>query len=455
MLNSRDFRVLFVIRAVEHFLYFRSIVEALSRRNHKVVVLFDKVWSQKGLNDDSLIRLKGVTYAWAKRDKTAKWRRVVFYVLDILSLRRYFKIPGTSSFYRGRWESMMPSPVRLLFKISPTRGFFMSDVFHPVLKFIADFAPVEEMVKGEIGKFDPDVVIASPVNLPSSSADLEYLRVAKKLAVPTVLPVFSWDNLTTKGVVHVKPDLLLVWNDMQAREAVRYHGIDKKTIRICGSPFFDPWFSYNPMSLNIDKFSGRMGLSASDPIILYLGSSVDTAGDETWIVTEIRKALDRDTGLSKIQIIVRPHPHNAKIFGKFKLPKVIVIPKDGSYPDTEAARKLYFECLYFSKLVVGVNTSGMIDAIIQKKPVVSFFDKEHTGTQTEAEHWGYLVKSEAISVAGSMESFLSLIKLIIRGGDKKASNRSNFVRRFIRPKGLAVSAGETAVIAVEQLVGSR
>ena len=36
--------------------------------------------------------------------------------------------------------------------------------------------------------------------------------------------LFSWDNLSTKGALHVAPDLLFVWNERQRSEAGELHG---------------------------------------------------------------------------------------------------------------------------------------------------------------------------------------------------------------------------------------
>jgi hypothetical protein len=35
--------------------------------------------------------------------------------------------------------------------------------------------------------------------------------------------LFSWDNLSTKGTLHVAPDLMFVWNERQRREAAELH----------------------------------------------------------------------------------------------------------------------------------------------------------------------------------------------------------------------------------------
>ena len=78
------------------------------------------------------------------------------------------------------------------------------------------------------------VLVTPLVDLGSRQAD--WLRAAKRLGIRTGFPVFSWDNLTNKGIVRDVPDLTLVWNDIQAQEADELHGIPPERIRITGAP---------------------------------------------------------------------------------------------------------------------------------------------------------------------------------------------------------------------------
>ena len=70
----------------------------------------------------------------------------------------------------------------------------------------------------------PDVLIATPlVNIGSEQVD--WFRSARALGIPSGLCVASWDNLTNKGLIRVRPDRVFVWNDIQKREAVEMHAV--------------------------------------------------------------------------------------------------------------------------------------------------------------------------------------------------------------------------------------
>ena len=85
---------------------------------------------------------------------------------------------------------------------------------------------------------EPDVVVASPYIF-SLSREVEYVKAARSLGIPTVVVVLSWDNLTSKGTFHVLPDLTLVWNSALAEEAASLHDVPKEKLVVTGAPVFD------------------------------------------------------------------------------------------------------------------------------------------------------------------------------------------------------------------------
>jgi hypothetical protein len=117
-------------------------------------------------------------------------------------------------------------------------------------------------------------------------AQTDYVKAARQLGIPTILAVASWDNLTNKGLVQVCPDLTLVWNDVQEREAVALHNIPRERIRKTGAQLYDHWFDKSP-ARDRDSFCSRVGnLDPAQPIILYLCSSSFICRDEVTFVKE-------------------------------------------------------------------------------------------------------------------------------------------------------------------------
>lgn len=435
-----------MIRAVEYYPYARSVVESLAAKKHKVKVLFDERWSK-----ESLWRLQTkakVNFSWG-RYESSRWRKIIFYAQDILSWRRYFKVRGQSSFYRDRYLNFLPGIIRIFVKVPIIRWFVLSGPMSAILAALVRWTPAESNVVSDIIDFSPDVIVGTPGNMPFSSCDQEYLRAAKFLKIPTAISVFSWDNLTTKGIFPVKPDLFLVWNETQVAEAKQHHGINRSAIKIIGAPLFDFWFDGRRDRQVEHSFYKKHHLDRSLPILLYLETSDSLTGDERWLVKKLRDALD-GSDLKKVQMVVRPHPFKS-YFGKFVYPGVSVIPKKGSWPESDSAIRLYRQTILASDVVFGINTSGLLDATILDKPSMSMVVDTYKQTQLETQHFGQMVKNDVLVLVESFDEFTREVRKLLAGQDLHKRQRGAFVKRFIRPRGLRVSAGESAAREIEKL----
>ena len=152
----------------------------------------------------------------------------------------------------------------------------------------------------------PDLLVATHLN-EWGSPQLDYLRAAKRLGIPTCFCVASWDNLTNKGLLHERPDRMTVWNEDQRREAVELHGIPAASIAVTGAPAYDHWFGRRP-SRDRGELLGALG-SPDAPYVLYVGSSPFLAPNEGASIGRWLGALAR-AGLRAPGVLVRPHPLN-------------------------------------------------------------------------------------------------------------------------------------------------
>ncbi len=454
---TKEKKILFVSRSADYFIYFKSIIEALCRRGFKVIFLYDVKWTEKASSAGILAQFKAENSAFdfapaiLRRDG---WRKYLFHTRELLSYRSYLKgdRKNLRKFYHDRWKSYLPKTLQHLFDWRIARAILALPPAGWFLKLFESIAPPDAKIIDDIKKYGPDAVIASPVNLRFSSADLEYLKAAKHLKIPTALPVISWDNLTNKGLFHIFPDRLFVWNEAGKKEAVRQHHVPESSIKIIGAPLFDQWFSRLEPSQTREEFCGKNGLRAASPIILYLGSSVNIARDESWVIEEMRKGLDSFPELKNVQIIIRPHPANNRIYERLNLPSTYVIPKEGSLPSSKAALELFKDSLCFSVCTIGINTSGMLDAIIAGKSGMAFMPEIYKDSQMETRHFQHLFESGAMLGVKTGEEFAGAIKKLLSGHDDRKDKREAFIKNFIRPNGLGKTAGECAVEEIEELV---
>lgn len=463
---QKKLKILFVIRSADQFLYFKSIVDALCRKGHSVNLIFDPSWTEeKSLEklDNFGKDFPNFTYGYALRRRDFL-RKILFHTREIRTYRSYLREPRKSlrKAYQERWKNYLPHTLRKIFNYKFPKAILASAPAGFFLDIVERILPPDRAILNELKTFGPDVVVASPVNMRFSSSDLEYLKVAKSLGIKTAIPVYSWDNLTTKGLYHVLPDVLLVWNSAHKKEATQHQGVLPETIKIIGAPLFDEWFvnssadreDKKPVSIRAD-FCRKFGLRAEDPILLYLGSSKNIAPDESWLVEALRASLDsaRDERLRHSQIIIRPHPANSDIYDKLKLKDVSLIPKKGTLPDTDESMQTFHDSLAHSLTVFNINTSAMIEAIIAGKPLIALVTEQYKDAQLDMEYFRQLIATDAAAMAYSPEEAVEMTAQILAGNDTRAEKRKNFVSQFIRPNDPEKSAGECAAEEIERLVG--
>ena len=444
-------KILYVIRSTAHFSYHESTIRKLCERGHLVHALFDEKWSD-GRSVEVVDKLLTETSQFTVGDslhRADRWRNWLFPLRELLSYASYLNRPDQSDFYLKRWHSYL-NP---FFRNRVTRSKWgQTLVASPVTQFLIrsleKITPPAQNIKQSLAEFAPDVVVVSPVNM-RFSEDVEYVKAAQALKIPTILPVLSWDNLTTKGLIHVIPDWVLAWNQAHYDEAKAVHGVPEDQLIITGSQFFDKWFGAD-LQLSREAFCQRVGLPPENPFCLYLGSSGNIAKDETWLVQEFIQALRNHPTLKNMSVLIRPHPANAKIYLELDLGAgVNVFPKEGSLPDTEEAKIDFYNAIYHCVAALGINTTGMIDAIINDKPCITIMTAQYEATQRNAIHFVQLLEADVLEVTNSISDAVETIHRLMNGGDAKQNLRRKFVEAYVRPRGLSRPAGDVNAQVIE------
>jgi len=266
--------------------------------------------------------------------------------------------------------------------------------------------------------------------------------------------VFSWDNLTNKGLVRDEPDLTLVWNDLQAREAEELHGISSSRIRITGAPVGDPWFDWAP-SRSREDFCAEVELDPSQPIVLYLCSSEFVAPNEVEFVPRwLERLRSRGGLLAQAGYLIRPYPDTATrwIAAGIDGPQVRVWPRYGESPRDDASRRDYFDSIYHAAAVVGINTTAQIESAIVGRPVHTILADEFRETQEGTLHFRYLEADGfgLLHVGRTWDEHAAQLAASLGGGGDDGRNE-RFLRRFVRPFGLDRPAAPLLADAIEEL----
>lgn len=447
-------KVLFVIKTIKNFSYHSSTIGELCRRGHTVRVIFPMKREQD-------LRGHGVTEAIAAAEgrltvergptrQPSRATRVIHAVRELRSYASYLRRSDQSPFYGQRWLGYLEEKVQKAARHPLARALLKAPGSDSLFRVVDLAFPVEPRILELVREAEPDVVVGSPANMRHSS-EVEYLKAARRLGIPTVIPVLSWDNLSTKGLFHVIPDKLLAWNEAHREQAVRIHGVPKANIEVTGSPFFDKWWADETAPRDREAFCRKVGLDPAKPFLLYLGSSISISNNEWGVIGELREALRGRPEFAEMQILVRPHPSNAATYAEIPYAEVAVWPRGGSLPDSETARADFRESVAESVAALGLNTSGMLDAIILGKPCYTILEKATAITQEQAAHFQELLRADALYTATSAVDCVTQLALQCSGEDPKKKAREDFVRAFIRPRG---PAGAGVARAIEEALGA-
>jgi hypothetical protein len=330
------------------------------------------------------------------------------------------------------------------------------------LLFIERAIPADHWSIDQIRREDPDVVLVSPL-VDIGSDQLDVLKAAKALGLPTALCVHSWDNLTTKGLIRIQPDRVFVWNEGQREEAVRMHGSRSEDVVVTGAPVYDQWFDRSP-STTRREFCAKVGLRPDQPFFLYLCSSPFIAPNEIDFIVEWVHAVRSapDPRLREVGLLIRPHPQNLQPWQRFDsdhVENITIWPRGGGNPVDTKRKNDYYDSLYHSVAAVGINTSAQIEAGVVGRPVYTVRSTEHAATQEGTLHFNYLLSfgGGLVHDAGSFDEHVAQLATALDRTEADAEKLRRFVEAFVRPNGLTVAATPILADGIEAVgrIGKR
>ncbi len=307
---------------------------------------------------------------------------------------------------------------------------------------------------------NPDLVVVTPL-LVLKTAQIELARAAIELGIRNVFATASWDHLSSKSVLNLEPQRVLVWNNIQKQEAIALHGVDPNRIVVTGAQVFDEWFEKTP-STTRDAFCERVGLRIDRPLLLYVCSSLIEASshEPAFILRWVRHL--RQSGhpaLRDCGILIRRHPERHEGWDEVDFAgfaNVVCWPPLGDAPVDRRSKTDYFDSMYLAAAVIGLNTSAMIDAAIVGRPVHTVLLPEFWDNQEGTVHFHYLLSGPdaLLRATTSLDDHARDLAGILDGHDADPGRSARFVRAFVRPCGLDVRS-TTRVIETLEALGSQ
>jgi len=222
-------------------------------------------------------------------------------------------------------------------------------------------------------KYNPDLIFSPDIFSPS---DATFLLSAKRHKVRSIGMVRSWDCTTNKNLLRAIPDHLLVNNEQVKTELAKYHDINPAIITTVGFPQFDPYVLECPKPR--EAFFKEIGADPKKKLVLFAPTG-PVLTDIDWQYCDIfKKALSKGDLSADLLFLIRNHPTRPADLSQFSCePQFIIeipgIPFGDNAKATEMDHKAtshLINSIYHSEMVITVNTSLVLDALIFDKPQI-------------------------------------------------------------------------------------
>lgn len=287
---------------------------------------------------------------------------------------------------------------------------FANNFFRQITRFLDYYLIKDYNFINIFEKYKPDLVFLAHL---FSDKEISILRQAKKRNVSTIGLINSWDKLTSRGIIRILPDKLIVHNEIIKKEAMKYADMKENDIEIVGIPHFDIYKKIKPLEKN--EFFDEMKVDKHKKIILFCPtgqfySNIDSELLNLLIESQIKDLISHD-----VQIIVRFPPNDVVNLESVRNIENVIIEQPGlrfsskrgmDWDMSEKDNKHLLDLLYNSSLVVCPPSSISIDAAVFDKPIINIkFEQYNSGYKNQninlfydVDHYNNIIKTGGIKI---------------------------------------------------------
>lgn len=271
---------------------------------------------------------------------------------------------------------------------------------------------------------------------------------AKRLGVPVLAFITSWDNISTKNRLVNKYDGFLVWSEQMKADLEYFYPYSRDVpIYVTGAPQFDVFFERR-FYLTRAAFCERHCLDPTLPIIVYaLGSPNFLPGE--WYGAYYLAERVKEGALGKVQLLLRPHPlfdtgtlketfEHFKPFVSVQATGKPLLPVSRRYQDERDVID-WVNTVRYADVVVTCASTFAIEACICDKPVVNLdFDPSpgqlNQRLVREVNHvWSHfrpVAESGGLRGVGSLGEMVEAVKTYLKNPDLNREGR-RWVAEFV------------------------
>jgi hypothetical protein len=262
-----------------------------------------------------------------------------------------------------------------------------------------------------------------------------FLLAARRLELPVVGYVASWDHTVGKGLVSPHVTRYVVQNDVMRDDLVAYHGVDPQRVTVTGWPQTDIYEPRRPLA-EYETIIAQLDLVPGVPVVLVAGNTPTNAPYEGRFVERLVEWWRTSDVGGRLQLLFRPHPRDGEWRERYAAaltcPGVAV--QEPSYTDLEALATL----LQHVDCVVANAGTILLDSLVNDRPTTCVLydegappDERHAELNVTGKHYFDLVHSEAFVRASSFEEVVSGIDRALADPGELAAERARVARDVV------------------------
>ncbi len=377
---------------------------------------FTKTFARDG------VYIEGIDYKIGKRESFLKYLSLASLNTNTLNIKRKTEMKGSGSF---------------------TRYFLSNYISHFLIRKLEKYSYNKNIFGNLFKKYNPNSVFITDIQ---SEIDISLLIEAHKNRINTLGMVRSWDNLTSKGLIRVVPNKLIVWNEIVRDEAIKFHDINKETIGIVGIPHYDDYKKYDYS--NRKAFFDKIGADVNKKIALVIPIGDRYLRNNT-VDRDIVDILDKNLP-EDYQILVRmpPGDYVRELENKPNQFDRIKVIFDRSYMATDNIKTTEIrkdddihlgQTLFWSDIVISGPSTVVIDSVYMNKPTILFgfdgYDKrdyyDSIRRYYDYDNFIPIIMSGGAKLTITIEDFIESIKGYIKNPKLDDVKRRDLVKKEV------------------------
>jgi hypothetical protein len=287
----------------------------------------------------------------------------------------------------------------------------------------------------------PDVVFNGS-HIHGSASDPP-MFAARRLGIPSIGFVFSWDNLTSRSRIVVPYQHYAVWTTSIREDLLRiYPTVDPTRVHVTGTPQFD--FHFDPANImRRGDLASVLGISSDRPFVFYTTGIDRHFREEHRTVQLVHRELAAMPAERRPLLVVRTYVKGTS--PEMAALKRVGLP-DTVFPDVDwdpvlftpslADLRVYTSMVHHAAVGINAASTVSLELMLHDRPVINLgFDPpgsrlshhDRWRRHIEFDHFAPVAASGGVAVADRPEDIGPLLREALEHPDKRSPERKAFI----------------------------